>query len=137
MSLSKSELKAACKLLLDDFEGVLSWKWEGGAKTLTAQFSTEGQEQVGVILERHLRKKWDRTTISTAPAPIKDGDFGDLRSDQLLFTTDLEGNIRIIAAWWPWGDGQTITVRLTSSDNDSAAPVKTGFLTKLKNVFGL
>lgn len=137
MSLSKSELKTACKLLLDDFEGVLSWKWDGGAKMLTAQFSTEGQEQVNVILERHLGKKWDHKTIRTAPAPIKDGDFGDLRSGQLLFTTDLEGNVHIMAAWWPWGNGRTVTMHLGSSDNDSSAPVEKGFLTKLKNVFGL
>ena len=38
--------------------------------------------------------------------------IGGIRSTQQLFTTQLEQDVMSYVAWWPWGDGQTISIRV-------------------------
>ena len=38
--------------------------------------------------------------------------FGGLNSDQLLFTSNPEKDGLFLCAWWPWGNGETISIRL-------------------------
>ena len=52
MYLNKSEIKELCKELLDDFDRVLSWKWDSGFNALVAEFSTARQDEVRTVLER-------------------------------------------------------------------------------------
>ncbi len=63
MSLNKAQIKELCKELLDDFEPVLSWKWDRGFNALVAEFSTDRQDEVRSVLERHLGFKWDSRSI--------------------------------------------------------------------------
>lgn len=138
MYLNKNEIKALCKELLEDFEQVLSWKWDGGFNALIAEFSTDKQDEVREVLERHLSFKWDSNSIRKAPAKVKtkSGDLGDLRDNQLLFTTDPEGNVLIFAAWWPWGNGEVISVRIASPSTDEQPVEAQGVLDKIKRFFG-
>ncbi len=107
MHLNKSDLKEVCGELLADFDGVLSWKW-------------------------------DRKTIRNAPDIVKTGagEFGDMRSGQLLFTSDPKGNMLILAAWWPWGDGEVVSLRIASSAEESPYSEKTVIFQRFKHLFG-
>jgi hypothetical protein len=134
MYLNKTQIKDLCKELLDDFESVLSWKWDSGFNALVAEFSTDKQDEVRTVLERHLGFKWDSRSIRKAPEQIKtkSGDLGDLRDNQLLFTTDPEGNVLIFAAWWPWGNGEVVSVRIASPSSAEQPPETQGMLAKIK-----
>lgn len=138
MYLNKSDLKEACGELLADFDGVLSWKWDKNFGAFMAEFSAESQNEVRPILERHLSQKWDSNTIRNAPDTVKTGagEFGDMRSGQLLFTSDPEGNVLILAAWWPWGDGEVVSVRIASPAEESPDSEKTGIFKRFKGLFG-
>ncbi len=138
MYLDKAQIKDLCKELLNDFERVLSWKWDSGFNALVAEFSTDKQNEVRTVLERHLGFKWDSRSIRKAPEQIKtkSGDLGDLRDNQLLFTTDPEGNVLIFAAWWPWGNGEVISVRLASPSSAEQSSDTQGILSKIKSFFG-
>jgi hypothetical protein len=137
MNLNKSDLKEACKGLFDDFEGVLTLKWDKGFEAFSAEFSVEDQEKVSSVLDRHLNLKWDKNTIRTAPDIIKKktGDFGDLRPGQMLFTSDPEGDVLIFAAWWPWGNNETISMRIASPGTESSDSEKPGILTRVIGFF--
>ena len=138
MYLNKTQIKELCKELLDDFERVLSWKWDSGFNALVAEFSTDKQDEVRTVLERHLGFKWDSRSIRKAPEQIKtkSGDLGDLRDNQLLFTTDPEGNVLIFAAWWPWGNGEVVSVRITSPSSGEQPAEAQGILSKIQSFFG-
>jgi len=137
MYLNKADIKELCKELLEDFERVLSWKWDSGFNALVAEFSTDKQDEVRTVLERHLGFKWDSRSIRKAPEQIKtkSGDLGDLRDNQLLFTTDPEGNVLVFAAWWPWGNGELISVRLASPSRGEQAADTQGVMAKIKRFF--
>lgn len=94
INLSKSDLKERCRGLLDDFNGVISWKWDNNFNALLAEVPIEKITEVRTILESHLNFVWDKTTIRSAPETAQDV-FGDLRGNQLLFTSDPETHVLI------------------------------------------
>jgi hypothetical protein len=67
-------------------------------------------------LERDFSNVWDSSNIREAPDIVKmcSNRFGGLRSGQLLFTTGPSQDVFICGAWWPWGDGRTISLRIAS-----------------------
>ena len=89
MNLNKSDLKEAGGELFSDFDGVLKWKWDSNFEALLAEFSAKDQEKVSSILEKHLSLKWNSDNINNAPDEVKanTGLFGDLRNNQMLFTS--------------------------------------------------
>jgi hypothetical protein len=47
----------------------------------------------------------------------------------LLFTSDPKRDALIFCAWWPWGDGKTISIRIAPffkklSDSETAAKIQ-------------
>ncbi len=114
MDNKKEVIEKACEELIKAFDGVLTWKWDDHFEAFLTEFTTETQDNVVSILEKHLNMTWDNASIEGAPGIIKSNAkyFGSLRQGQLLFTTAPESSNHIIAAWWPWGNGQTISVRI-------------------------
>jgi hypothetical protein len=71
---------------------------------------------------------WDFTSVAHAPAVVKDiaESAGGLRQSQYLFVTAVEESIVAFGAWWPWGDWETISLRMglvipRDMDNHDAA----------------
>lgn len=138
MYLGKAEIKDLCKDLLNDFDHLLSWKWDSGFKALLAEFSTDKQDEVRSVLERHLSFSWDGRSIRKAPKTLKTASdaLGDLRDKQLLFSNDPEGEPIIFAAWWPWENGEVISVRIASPSSGERAEESLGFFARMMRIFG-
>ena len=136
MYMSQSELEMVCSGLLNDLSGVLTWKWDDRFGALLTQFQVEGQEEVRRVLDRHFDHLWDQKSIRQAPRAIKEGveDFRELRNNQLLFTSDPANGSLLFAAWWPWGDAKSISVRVASVV-PGQAPRRTGLLGKVLQFF--
>lgn len=116
--LNKSDFENVCRELLSAFQGVLSWQWESRFEVALAEFSLNDKDKVRAILERYLNIAWDSSSIGRAPDNVQKiaSYLGGLRSGQLLFTSDPNQDAFIFGAWWPWGDGQTISIRIAPSD---------------------
>lgn len=114
----KATIENACKELVTELDGILDWKWDDRFESLVSEFTMESQKEVVAILEKHLKLKWNDKSIKKAPKTIKANSqrFGSLRKGQLIFTTDPESSTHIIAAWWPWGDGQSVSIRVATPD---------------------
>ncbi len=114
----QTTIKKVCSELVKDFDGVLDWTWDDRFESLVAEFTLESQDEVVSILGKHLKMKWDKKSIKKAPGIIKTNSqyFGALRKGQLIFTTDPESSNQIVAAWWPWGDGQSVSVRIVTPE---------------------
>jgi hypothetical protein len=97
------ELDKICKELLTAFQGVLSWKWDSRFETVLAEFDVAQKDKVRAILDRHFRSTWDSSIIDRAPLCVKEINtyLGDLRSEQMLFTSDTIRSSYIYCAWWP------------------------------------
>jgi hypothetical protein len=116
MNLKKSDLEKISRERLNASWGVLSWKWDQRFEAFLAEFATDNREEFRSILERDFSNVWDSSNIREAPDIVKmcNNNFGGLRSGQLLFTTDPSQDVFIFGAWWPWGDGKTISLRIAS-----------------------
>jgi len=112
--LNKSDVDSVCGELSHAFQGVLSWKWDDRFETVLAEFGVETKDKVRAILERYLSSTWDSANVGTAPEIVRtiDSDFGGLRPGQWLFSSDPDQDALIFCAWWPWGNGKSISIRI-------------------------
>lgn len=114
---NRSGLENAGKELGSAFRGVLSWKWDSRFETVLAEFGAGQKDSIRATLERSLRITWNSSNIGNAPEIVQEinSHLGGLRSGQLLFTSDPDREAFIFCAWWPWGDGKSISIRIGSS----------------------
>jgi hypothetical protein len=137
MYLTKTQIKQQCKEFLHDFDGLLSFGWDSGFNALLAEFPTRKQHEVRQVLEPHLQQIWDSKSIRTAPLALKEtaGDLGDLRNNQLLFTSEPAAEQLVFAAWWPWGNGERVSLRIAATAAENTPVEATGIVARLKGFF--
>ena len=106
-----------CRAILSALQMSLVWKWDGRFGTFLAEFGVDRKDSVRAVLESHLSNAWDRKSIGEAPQHVQviNGDLGGLMPGQLLFTSDPKQDAFVFCAWWPWGDGNTISIRVAPS----------------------
>ncbi len=128
-----------CTGLRSAFEGILDWKWDGRFGTALAEFPLEKKGSVLGILDQHLIGRWDGATIGEAPETVKKvkEHLGGLMAGQLLFLSDPNDDPLVYCAWWPWDNGQTISIRIGLFSETTDTEEK-GALTKaFKGWFGV
>ena len=133
------DLKAVCKEIIDAFEGMVVWKFDGRFKTLLTEFSAEKQATVQDVLNRYFSITWDSTNIDHAPEIVKviDRHLGGLRPGQLFFNTDPDLDAFIFCAWWPWGDNQTVSIRVAPFDKELSGDEQAALVAEIKRMAGI
>ena len=103
-----------CKAILSETEGLLSWTWDDYVGTMLAPFNMDDATRVAEVLDESFASKWDFKSITEAPQSIRDiaTKIGGIRQTQHLFTSESDQNIMAYGAWWPWGNGETISIRI-------------------------
>ena len=103
-----------CEQLFYDFRGILTWKWDDWVGTFLAEFNIDKESDVRTILEKHLPVLWDSSSINKAPKVVQELDehLGGLRPTQYLFCSDPSDEVFVFCAWWPWGNGSTVSLRV-------------------------
>jgi len=136
--LNTSEIEKNCKELFNAFKGVVSWKWDNRFDTVLAEFSVNNKNSVRAILDRYLSIAWDSSNIGSAPKTIQkiNMHLGKLRSGQLLFSSDPKQDAYIFCAWWPWGDGETISIRIAPYYKKLSDSEKVEKIQQFKGWFG-
>jgi hypothetical protein len=136
---NKSDLESGCRELLRAFRGGLSWKWDSRFETVLAGFCVDNKDRVRAILERYLSFTWDSSNIGNAPDIVRmiNSHLGGLMSGQLLFSSDPNQAALVFCAWWPWGDGTTISIRLGLSHKKLSESEKAEQIKVFKGWFGI
>ena len=134
-----SDLKAICKEILDAFEGLLVWKWDDRFGTLQTEFGADKKETVQGLLNRYFGITWDSANIEQAPEIVRviDRHFGGLRPGQLFFNTDPNQDAFVFCVWWPWGDGQTISIRMAPFDKKLSNSEEAELIDRIKGWAGI
>ena len=124
--MDNSYLEGVCRQLRGSLEDVLTWKWDGRFETALAEFSARDKEKILKILAGFLVSRWDNTTIGEAPELVQQvkRHSGGLTSGQLLLLSDPYRDALIYCAWWPWGGGKTISIRIGIHSKEIAAADK-------------
>lgn len=105
------EMKRACQALA----GGLSWEWEGRFSAALAVIKDPDQHTVLPAVAAQLPHTWDAKSIRSAPRRLVAlaGRFGGIHPGQQLLTVDPETDPLLFALWWPWGGGDTFSLRVT------------------------
>jgi len=129
--LNKTDIENVSRELVITFQKILSWKWDSYFDTLLAEFDVGDKDNIRVLLERFFGRTWDGSNIGKAPDLVQmiNSHLGGLRPGQLLFTSDPSQDAIIFGAWWPWGNGKTVSIRIAPyyrklSDSEKAEQVK-------------
>ena len=133
------ELAKVCTNLRSAFERILEWKWDGRFGTVLAEFPPEKKASVLGILDQSLVSRWDSATIGEAPESAKKvkEHLGGLMAGQLLLLSDPNAEPLVFCAWWPWGNGQTISIRIGLFSETTGAEEKGTLTQALKGWFGV
>ena len=129
------DIGSVCKELFDEFHGLLSWKWDDWVGTILAEFDAGKKEDVRIILKKFLPISWDSSSIENAPPIVQaiEKNLGGIRSGQLLFNSDPTQGAFVFCAWWPWGSGKTISIRIAPYDQSLSETETDQLIEKLKN----
>jgi hypothetical protein len=100
--------------LAQAFHGTIDWKWDGRFKVALGEFPVGSKEQVRAILDRSFVHVWDSSNIKAAPDVVQQVKalLGGLMPGQLLFVSNDAATPYMFCAWWPWGNGTTISIRM-------------------------
>src|SRR3972149_2028642 len=127
-----------CKELFKTFDAGM-WKWDDRFDCVLAEFSVYDQDIVRMILKRHLNSVWDTSNVDTAPETVQriNDHFGGLMSRQMLFTSEPGQGDLLCCAWWPWGNGETISIRVAPFLGKLPEPQRIERINLFKGWFGM
>ena len=87
-------------VIVDALNGVVKWKYDDFNRALLAEFSVDKADHVNAIVKepdlmKHLA-----------------GKYAVLSKKQRLYYPANDPHPAVMLAWWPWGHGATVSVRL-------------------------
>ncbi|MFT2090240.1 hypothetical protein [Paraglaciecola sp. 2405UD69-4] len=132
----EEQLKLHGKSALDALTPIVKWKYDNFHKVMLAEFSVDKEEQVLITLQQIFPDSWDAKSIKKAPPKVKHyaGPFAKLVKKQKLLSANPDNHPRVMAAWWPWGHGATVSVRLFLTNTEPYVE-ETSLFSKLRNLF--
>lgn len=142
MSLEQHDIEKVTQDLVDAFGDDYPWRWDEQKNLMLSEFASNKKEKIFAQLEELFDHKWDKKNIRYAPAALKIqlGKLTSLKEKQVIFTSPAkDGKPMLVAIWWPWGHGGTVSLRLTAlTDTYCAGEVKTNkdsIFTVIKKLF--
>jgi hypothetical protein len=106
--------KAICQTVRNSGDAILTWGWDDRFQAMLSSFRQNHSSKVHAALEEGFGAGWDHTNIRGA-APVVAriaNSFGGLWPGQELFVSSADQAVTTCACWWPWGVGETISVRI-------------------------
>jgi hypothetical protein len=94
------------------------WSWDSRLSCITSSFSVQFEADARAALAQTLPTEWTASTLPKAPPRLRTlaEQFGDVRAGQLLLTGGSLEGLFAFGLWWPWGNGQTISLRVGLAD---------------------
>jgi hypothetical protein len=132
----QEQLQTDGKVVIDALSPLVKWQYNDFHQVMLAEFSVDKQAQVMAALEQVLPHQWDLKSIKKAPEEVKHfaGFFAKLVKNQRLLSSEIQTNPKVMVAWWPWGHGATVSVRLFLTNTNEFQP-REGLLQRLTGIF--
>ena len=134
-----SEMETICSHFITASRNDLSWKWDDRFNMVLSEFSTSKKDLIHSHLQRFSETTWDNHSIRKAPKSIIriSRQLGGINENQLLYVSSSTQEAFVICAWWPWGNGEKISIRLSPS-SARLSPAENTFLSNhFKKLFGV
>jgi hypothetical protein len=111
------------------------WTWDGRFHTIAASFSKEQEPLARASAMNAFPRGWTMKSIENAPPDMQAiaDRTGGLRQGQRLLAGDEMFASKLFGLWWPWGGGDTITLRIGVADAEPTGEL----VTAIRAMFGL
>lgn len=108
------EPRATCETVRTGGAAIFKWEWDDHFRAALSPLRRSDSSKAHSLLEQSWGTGWSLDSIgAAAPAVLRVAEsFGGLRPGQELFVSAPAPGIGTCACWWPWGDGETISVRI-------------------------
>ena len=108
-----------CGKIKNVLPGSPMWELDDRYNTVVAVFDKDSSETIFSALKALFSQEWGKKTVRKAPARVKSitDSISGINKGQIVFTTDDIADAVLFAAWWPWGDGMNISLRIGISDS--------------------
>ena len=132
-------LEAPCAAIAEATQGLLSWEFDPRFRAAIATFPASDQQGIKTGLQAGFDQVWTTADLASAPERVRElaKKVGGLRGGQLLFAAHSDTDPILFGLWWPWGNGQTISIRVLFSARTLDEPSKAALLASFKGWFGL
>ena len=102
---------------------------------VTSSFTTEQEPAARTASQMALQNEWTSATIVRAPQTLRDvaDRAGGIRQGQLALSTGPINGLLVYGLRWPWGDGETVSLRVGLADVDPNREPSNRF----RDVFGV
>lgn len=109
-----AEAEAASVHLVDGSGKLLSWEWDDRLSAALASVEAPNDRDVLELVGAVFSDSWEHEDLEQAPESVRAlaSDWGGLAPGQRLFALDPASDPLLFAAWWPWGNGTTFSLRV-------------------------
>lgn len=96
------------------------WSWDPRLNCVTSSFTSEQEADARTATQMALPQEWTTATIARAPQPLRDvvERCGGVRQGQLVLSAGPVSGLLVFGLWWPWGDAETVSLRVGLADVD-------------------
>jgi len=111
----RQDLESSSQLMLNELPSALVWEWDDRFDVPLLVFPKDMEEEISTVIKRHFTNQWDINSVKMSPPVIRkllDKSFG-IRGGQIVLATDTTKEAFLFALYWPWGDGATISLRVS------------------------
>jgi hypothetical protein len=112
--LNLASAKGLCEQIAEQGKEIFSWEWDPYFGAALSVIPSASQQEATRLLEAYCGKPLDAKALPNEPEDvlqIMDG-FGGLRAGQKAFLSDRSQPMFVMVAWWPWGNGASISIRV-------------------------
>lgn len=90
------------------------WCWDERFNAVLLHVNKNDKSKIVKILEKYFSDYWNILFDEEMPEAVQQQVqmFDGLRPEQLLFSTDITTGGFLYCAWWPWQDGEKISIRI-------------------------
>jgi hypothetical protein len=111
------------------------WSWDSRLTSVCSSFNVELRPKARMAAMAALPTEWAPSSIGRAPPIVRDiaQRTGELRTGQMILTSQPEGAAFAYGLWWPWGDEITTSIRIGLDGIDVASEAYQRF----RDIFGV
>jgi hypothetical protein len=108
------KFKEICSQISSSMPSSYQWQWDERFHVALIVFEKEDMGAILSTVSNEFDHQWDASTISSASGPIGElvNSFLGILPGQIIFTCEQGAGLILFAAWWPWGNGSTISLRI-------------------------
>ena len=108
------KFKRICSRISSGMPSSYQWQWDERFHVALIVFEKEDMGAILSTVSNEFDQQWDAATVSNASGLIGElvNSFFGISPGQMVFTSEQGAGHMLFAAWWPWGNGSTISLRI-------------------------